>query len=68
MIWAARQEMARTVEDVLARRSRSLILDAQAAAAPQVAEFMADELGRDGGWGSAQAEAFGELAEGYVLG
>ena len=50
--WAARAEMARTVEDVLARRCRALFLDAAAARtmAPQVAAILARELGRDAAW------------------
>lgn len=69
VVWAVREEMARTVDDVLARRTRSLVLDARAAAeaAPRVAELMARELGRDAGWASAQVEAFQELAAAYVL-
>jgi glycerol-3-phosphate dehydrogenase len=41
--------MARTIEDVLARRTRALFLNGQAAmrAAPRVAQLMAAELGRD---------------------
>jgi glycerol-3-phosphate dehydrogenase len=66
--WFARQEMARTVDDVLARRSRSLLLDARAAgeAAGAVAEILAAELGRDAAWATTQAEAFRELAAGYL--
>lgn len=47
--WAARMEMARTVEDVLARRTRASFLNAKAAAAmaPRVEEIMTRELGRD---------------------
>jgi glycerol-3-phosphate dehydrogenase len=58
--WAAQQEMARTVEDVLARRTRALVLDAAAAAecAPRVATLLAAELGRDPAWIAAQTEAF----------
>jgi glycerol-3-phosphate dehydrogenase len=69
VIWAVRKEMARTVDDVLARRTRSLILDARAAmeAAPAVAALMAEELGRDEGWAQDQADAFRELAAGYLL-
>jgi glycerol-3-phosphate dehydrogenase len=69
VVWAAREEMARTVDDVLARRTRSLILDARAAmeAAPRVAELMASELGRDGSWVEAQVESFREMAQGYIL-
>jgi glycerol-3-phosphate dehydrogenase len=32
VVWAVREEMARTVEDVLARRTRALFLNAHAAA------------------------------------
>jgi len=67
--WAARCEMARTVEDILSRRTRSLILDARAAmeAAPEVAAVLADELGRDASWRDAQLDAFRELAAGYLV-
>ena len=70
VIWAARHEMARTVEDVLARRSRSLLLDARAAAtaAPAAARLMARELGRPEPWQRAQVEAFRALAAGYLPG
>jgi len=69
-VWAVERELARTVEDFLARRTRSLILDARASieAAPRVAELMAAALGRDEAWQSAQVEAFRELASGYLLG
>ena len=67
--WFARTEMARTVDDVLARRSRSLLLDARAAgeAAEAVAEVLAAELGRDGAWTDAQVASFRTLARGYLL-
>ena len=70
VVWAARHEMARTVEDVLARRTRALFLNAAAATdmAPRVAELMARELGRDSAWQAAQVEAFRQLASGYRLG
>lgn len=69
VVWATRNEMARTVEDVLARRTRALILDARAAmeAAPVVAQLMAGELGEDQAWADAQVQAFGALAKGYIL-
>jgi glycerol-3-phosphate dehydrogenase len=69
IVFAARHEMARTVEDALARRTRALFLDAGAAAAlaPRVAELMARELGRDESWRDAQVQAFRELAAGYRL-
>ncbi|MCB9949340.1 MAG: FAD-dependent oxidoreductase, partial [Rhodospirillaceae bacterium] len=61
--------MARTVEDVLARRTRALLLDAAAsvAAAPAVARIMAAELGRDAAWEAAQVAEYTELAKGYRL-
>ena len=69
VVWQVRHEMARTVEDVLARRTRALILDARASieAAPRVAGLMAAELGRDGDWAARQAADYAELARGYVF-
>ncbi len=69
VIWAVRKEMARTVDDVLARRVRVLYLDARQsiALAPKVAEIMAAELGRDKNWVRRQVEEYTELAEGYVM-
>ena len=66
--WACQREMARTVDDVLARRTRSLLFNARAAieAAPRVAELMAAELGRDPDWVQAQVEVFTTIARGYV--
>jgi glycerol-3-phosphate dehydrogenase len=68
VIWFAREEMARTVDDVLARRSRSLLLDARAAreAAPAVAGLLAGELGRDQEWAGAQVAEFEALAARYL--
>jgi glycerol-3-phosphate dehydrogenase len=69
VIWAAREEMARTVEDVLARRTRALFLNARAAVmmAPRVAQLMAHELRRDAAWEREQVREFGELAKGYMV-
>ncbi|MDO7849387.1 glycerol-3-phosphate dehydrogenase/oxidase [Hymenobacter sp. M29] len=69
VVWAARHELARTVEDVLARRVRLLFLDAAAAgrAAPVVAALLARELGHDAAWQARQVAEFGALAEGYRL-
>jgi glycerol-3-phosphate dehydrogenase len=68
VVWFAREEAARTVDDVLARRSRSLLLDARASveAAPAVARLLAAELGRDEGWVEPQVRAFEEVAAGYL--
>lgn len=65
--WAARHEMARTVDDVLARRMRVLVLDAAAASAmaPRVARILASEHGRDAAWEAGQVTSFLELADGY---
>lgn len=62
--WGARHEMARTVEDVLSRRTRALLLDARASSecAPAVARLLARELGRDDAWQKAQVDAFRKLA------
>jgi glycerol-3-phosphate dehydrogenase len=69
VVWAARQEMARTVEDVLARRTRALFLNAKAAsaAAPAVAEIMAKERGLPAQWEREQVAAFQSLARNYLL-
>jgi len=69
VVWAVRHEMARSVEDVLARRTRSLLLDARASIeiAPQVAELMARELGRDEAWVKDEVETYRTLARGYLL-
>lgn len=69
IVWHARAEMARTVEDALARRARALFLDARAAIemAPRTAEILATELCRPRAWQDAQVEAFVKLARGYLL-
>lgn len=66
--WAARHEQARTLEDVLSRRTRALVLDARAAieAAPAVAALLARELGKDAAWVDRQVKEFTALAEGYL--
>ncbi len=69
VIWAVREEMARTVEDCLARRTRTLQLDARESLrlAPRVAEIMAQEMGYNKKWEIKQIEAFTSLAKGYIL-
>ena len=69
VVWAVREEMARSVEDILARRTRALFLRARAALrmAPTVAKIMARELGRDSTWIAAQLEEFRALAAQYML-
>jgi glycerol-3-phosphate dehydrogenase len=69
VVWAARMEMARTVEDVLARRCRALFLNAAAAVrmAPAVAALLARELRRDEEWQERQIAAFSTLARHYMV-
>jgi glycerol-3-phosphate dehydrogenase len=68
VVWAARREMARTAEDVLARRLRLLFLDVSAAreAAPRVVELLAAELGRSAEWQRQQCQDFDAVAERYA--
>jgi len=69
IIWAIRNEMARTVDDILARRVRALFLDAKAAIeiAPLVASILAKELGEDKLWQQQQIKEFTTIANHYVL-
>ena len=62
--YAVRHEFARSVDDVLARRTRSLLLDAHAAmrTAAKVAEIMARELHRDSAWMEEQTKSFRQMA------
>ena len=64
VVWAARHEMARTLDDVLARRTRALYLNpgAALAMAPVVVRLLARELGRDEPWQIRQLEDFGRVA------
>ncbi len=69
VIWAVREEMARTVEDVLARRTRALFLDARESIriAPETARLIAKELGYREEWIKDQIKQYNELAKGYIL-
>ena len=68
VIFAVRNEMAMTIEDVLARRTRLLFLDARAAitAAPLVARLMAKEMYKDDAWIEDQVNKFNTLANTYL--
>lgn len=68
VVWAVKHEMARTVEDVLARRLRILFLDADKAieAAPRVAQLIAQINGHDERWISSQVEKFRIIAREYL--
>ncbi len=67
IVWSAREEMARTVEDALARRTRALFLNASAATdmAAAASNLMARELNRDHDWAISQTSAFCQLAQQY---
>ena len=69
VVWCVREEMARSVEDVLARRTRALLLDARASIemAPVVASLMGAELNQSREWEKEQIKLYSELAAGYVL-
>ena len=69
VVWGAGTEMARSVEDVLARRTRALFLNARAAVAmaEPVARLLAAELGRDEAWQEKQVAEFSELAKQYMV-
>lgn len=68
VVWAVRKEMARTVDDVLARRVRILFVDAKASikATRRVAEIMAAELNKDNDWIESQVAEFTKIATNYV--
>jgi glycerol-3-phosphate dehydrogenase len=69
VVWAVRHEMARTLDDVLARRTRALFLNARAAIAmaPAVVRLMARESGRDESWQQRQLREFEQVAAGFVV-
>lgn len=68
VIWAIRKEMARSVEDVLSRRTRALLLDAKASieVAPKIAKCLAKELGKDSKWEKDQITTYLEIAKHYI--
>lgn len=69
VVWAVENEMARTVEDVLARRTRALFLDAKESIriAPEVARITAEALGYDETWAHHQITQYTALANQYLL-
>lgn len=68
VLWAIENELVETVDDILARRTRSLLLDAQAAieVAPAIARYMAKEMGHDENWIQSSVDSFLEIAKAYV--
>ncbi|HEV8084937.1 MAG TPA: glycerol-3-phosphate dehydrogenase/oxidase [Chitinophagaceae bacterium] len=69
VIWAIREEMAMTVEDILSRRTRAILLDAKESLhiASVVAEIMAEEMNKDQIWIEEQVKAFSKVAKNYVI-
>ncbi len=69
VLWSIEFEMARTVEDILARRIRILFFNAADAAyiAPKMAQFMANELQKDQVWEKEQIDAFKAVLENYNI-
>ena len=63
-----RNEMPVNIEDILARRTRALLIDARASSdiAPAVAEIMADEMGFDEDWKTGQVSSFRNLVKNYL--
>ncbi len=69
VILAVKHEMARTIEDVLSRRTRALLLDASESLriAPQIANIMAETLGKDASWVEEQLINYSSLCKNYIL-
>lgn len=69
VIWMVRHEMARTVEDVLARRTFCLYLNAKESinAAYQVAKIMASELGQDDEWQKQQITKYKRFTQNFLI-
>jgi glycerol-3-phosphate dehydrogenase len=69
VVHAVRHEMAFTLEDVLARRTRCLLLDAESSVeiARPVAELMAQENGKNEDWITGQVKQFQETARHYIV-
>lgn len=69
VVWATRNEMAMTVEDFCSRRTRALLLNAEASKemAPEVARLMAEEAGHDQVWINKQIDMFTNLANSYHI-
>ena len=66
--WMARREMARTIDDVLSRRSRSILFHAKAsrAAAPGVGKILQEELKKPESWFDDQCRQFDEMSRLYL--
>lgn len=69
VVWAVREEMAHTLEDVLARRTRALFLDARESLriAPRAVKIMSIEMNRNEAWEKEQLKQFRAIAKNYIL-
>ncbi|MEX2604771.1 MAG: glycerol-3-phosphate dehydrogenase/oxidase [Gracilimonas sp.] len=69
VVWAVRNEMAQTIEDVLSRRTRALLLDARASVemAPEVGRILAKEFGKDEAWVQQEVKEYEQVAKNYIL-
>ncbi len=69
VVWAVKNEMARSVEDFLARRVRCQLLDARESMriAPRVAAIMARELGKSLEWQKDQVKQYEKVTQNYIL-
>lgn len=69
VVWAVRNELAVTIEDILSRRTRALLLDAKASLemAPEVGRLIASEFGYDDAWVQQEVKEYEALAKNYIL-
>jgi glycerol-3-phosphate dehydrogenase len=66
--WICRNEMPVKLEDLMARRTRALILDAAASRemAAEAASIMAEELGKDKHWRDQEIREYSAMVENYL--
>lgn len=69
VIFAIENEQAQTVDDILSRRTRSILLDSKASieCSEKVASIMATKLNKDKTWEQDQVNSFKKIAQNYVL-
>ncbi len=69
VVWAVRNEMAITIDDILARRTRALLLNAKASVemAPEVGKLIANELGYDDDWVAQEVKEYEAIAQNYII-
>lgn len=68
IVWICRNEMPINIEDILARRTRALFLNAKASSdmAPETAALMGKEFGYDLQWQKNQVESYLQLVKNYI--